>query len=184
MEDNYFDKKLKKILESPPDFKLDQSALAAMGHRLDDLHIKEKSRRRALAGWLLLFLPLFAGGFYFFSDYQTLNKQVELLTVKLENIEKDTLHNKIITYQYDTVYTVVYKEKIIEREIIKQKGSNNNLQPPYGLPFKYLKSFPNNNVFSHWGLDATGPELLAGSPNSSFFSLVKRTGMKRKKKNR
>lgn len=172
MDDNYFDKKIKNILNAPPEFGLDPMSMMDMEKRLIPFNTKEKNRQQTLAWWLLLFLPLFAGGFYFFTSYQNLNNQVQLLTEHINNIQQDTLKHQYITYRYDTIYTTIYKEKIIERTVVKKTEKENFSQKYVGIKNTYFNLNPNsrNSLISHWSLGLNGPVLLNRGPNSSFFN--------------
>ena len=116
MEDNYFDEHLKNILENPPDFEPDAKAIADMNRRLDS--DQQTARRWVLPLWWLiplLLLPFLFGGIYLFTKYQKLNRKLDDLTLHTTKFYQDTINNQHITYQYDTIYRVIYQDSIVKR---------------------------------------------------------------------
>ena len=111
MEDNYFDKKIKGIIDDPPEFPVDPNAAANMEAKLAGL-TKRKKRGAIILWWpWLLVLPFLGFGIWGFMQMRTLQNQMSDLQSKLEKNENtDTLIKQVI-YQYDTIYKVIYQEK-------------------------------------------------------------------------
>lgn len=113
MEDNYMDKKLKKILENPPEMKPDFQAIADMKKRLEEAKApKKKKRGGAASGWLLplLILPFLLSSLFYYHKYSSLDERLNALTSQITQTKQDTIQKTYITYQYDTIYNVIYKE--------------------------------------------------------------------------
>ncbi|MFK7937448.1 MAG: outer membrane beta-barrel protein [Saprospiraceae bacterium] len=118
MEDNYFDDKLKKILQSPPDFEVDEGAIANMHRKLDAENMGRPHRGLMSYIWWLLplvLLPFLGGGIFLFNKYQNLQEQFEQLTQQVQTVRLDTVTHKHIIYQYDTIYNVIYQEVAVPR---------------------------------------------------------------------
>ena len=77
MDNNYMDKKLKTILESPPDFIPDEAALNDMQQRLRAVN-KPKQKRNILPflGWIFLIPLLLSLGFIYkkYADLKSKSK--------------------------------------------------------------------------------------------------------------
>lgn len=152
MEDNYFDNKLKDILENPPEFKPDARAISDMERRLD-APINNKPSRAAWLWWLLplFFLPFLFGTIFFYTKYQTLNTKLNDLNSQLIHYQKDTTSQNYITYHYDTIYNTIYKDIIVERHYERQ------VVPP---PIRYA-------TFGNY----SNPSNLLGSRNLTDFGV-------------
>jgi hypothetical protein len=108
MDEQQFDKRLKEILETPPEFELAPSAMKDMQKRLQ---ASKRKRRGAWVWWLvaaLLLLPLLGGMGYLFAQYQKLQQEVDFLSQQ-SNIQRDTVLEKQIIYHFDTIYRTVYR---------------------------------------------------------------------------
>lgn len=178
MGDNYFDEKLKDILESPPEYEPDTLALQDMQKRL-------RGRGGGASGiawvpWLLssaLLLLLTGGGI--------LLQRLSHMQSKLDHLENqltvtkttsDTIIHQQIIQHYDTIYTIIYKEKYLPVE--EALASFPDLYRP---TFPRLLSQPGiarsqdgQSVFDQgiysWSLDENRYSLLERSPSSSFFA--------------
>ena len=120
MEDKYFDKKIKSILESPPAMRPDANALADMKRRLDNINTPREHSSKGLL-WLLplLILPFLFGTLFFYQKYQNLNQEINKLQSQFTQLNQNKIQNNYITYHYDTIYRTIYKDKIIERQFEK-----------------------------------------------------------------
>lgn len=112
MDDNYFDKKIKKILESPPEFEPQAADIKAM-QQLIRAEQSGDQKKRNWWPWLLLLLLLLSlgGGGYLYQKYSATNQQLLLLTQRIDEIEsaQTHIHTQKTVYQYDTIYKVVYE---------------------------------------------------------------------------
>lgn len=190
MGDNYFDEKLKDILESPPEYEPDTLALQDMQKRL-------RGRGGGASGiawipWILsaVLLLLLAGGGVLFQRLFTLQSKIDRLENQLTSVQTTTdtiIHQQIIQH-YDTIYTIIYKEKYLPVE--EALASFPNLYRP-GSPTLFsrlgtrgtLNETPvfDQGIFS-WSLDENRYSLLERSPSSSFFttdSLTAEVGMEK-----
>jgi hypothetical protein len=110
MNEKDFDKIMKGILENPPEFPVDPQAKAAMQGLLD-----AQAKSSATLPWLryvaaLLLIPLFTYGWslhrklnYSYDKIATLEQQIS----KLDQSTRDTIIQKEIVYQRDTVIKVI-----------------------------------------------------------------------------
>ena len=124
MEDNYFDKKLKDILENLPPFEPDARAIADMKRRLET--IPSKNRQSVLGFWWLiplLILPFLFGGIFFYLKYQNINQKLDEVTLQLKHFQKDTIIQNHITFHYDTIYNLIYKDVVVNRHFEKVNPS-------------------------------------------------------------
>ena len=131
MDENLqFDKSLKRGLESPPEFIVNQAGLDDMSRRLDGINEKKKWK-----GWWLLF-PLFfaalAGDILFVNNkFAALEQELNQLKSNAVIIQNDTIIRKHITYQYDTIYNTIYKSVYVKEEInvaqSLERGAETNL---------------------------------------------------------
>jgi|GEM_PF-5563553 len=177
MGDNYFDEKLKDILESPPEYQPDALALQDMQQRLRDRGGGVKGR--TWFPWVLsaiLFL-LLAGAAILFHRLAVLQTQFTQLEDQLTTVQSTTdtiIHQQIIQH-YDTIYTIIYKEKYLPvQEALSQ------FPELYGatIPSLFLRerngTLPPSSAYNQgllsWSLDANRYSLLERSPSSSFFS--------------
>jgi hypothetical protein len=120
----------KKILEQPPPMLPDMEALKDMHRRLDEHEERKAKEKSALLWWLipLCVLPFLFSSMYFFSKYQTAQKNLEILNsqlaqnhVNLKASAIDTLTQRITIYEYDTILNTIYQDQIINRK--KSKSS-------------------------------------------------------------
>lgn len=177
MGDNYFDEKLRDILESPPEYEPDALALQDMQQRLRDRG--GGIRGRTWFPWVLsaiLFL-LLAGAAVLFQQLAVLQSQVQQLEDQLTTVQSTTdtiIHQQIIQH-YDTIYTIIYKEKYLPvQEALAQFPELYEASSPSlfwgerngGL----ITSTGNNQGLLSWSLDENRYSLLERSPSSSFFS--------------
>ena len=123
-EDDLF----KKILEDHPQFKPADADIKDMRRRLDQAEASP-SQNGILGWWLpLLLIPFLLGGFYLFNQNHQLNTKINFLQTQIETTKKDSIQKNFITYRYDTIYNVIYKDKIIERQYYKERlGSFSNV---------------------------------------------------------
>ena len=181
MDEKNFDNKVRDILGNPPSFDMPPSALEDMKRRLNEN--PSSSRRGAAWWWLpLLLLPFLLSGLFLFSKYQSLNNQVNALSLQLSKIQKDSSQtHKLITYQYDTVYTTIYKEVIIERRYEAAASNAYQVTDASTLPYYHPSTLNLSNLQQRyfnvqsmdWDLGQTGPLLLNSGPNSSFSSTMR-----------
>ncbi len=157
MEDNYFDKKLKDILEDPPIFEPDAGAIVDMKRRLEATKSKKQQSVFGL-GWLipLLLLPFLFGSIFFFIKYKNLNQKLDDITLQLNHFQKDTNTHNYVTYHYDTIYKVIYKDIIVERTYENASPSPPILSHYYqnGSLFSNLSNAPYLTEFGRLGLEA------------------------------
>jgi hypothetical protein len=115
MENDYFDEKLKRILENAPQFEPTADDLLDMQNRLAGIRAKAapKSGWWTLAWLLPLFLLLFLLlSLFFIQKINRLEKAIGLLeakTLKNQTVQVDTIFEKRTIYQIDTVYHLVYR---------------------------------------------------------------------------
>ncbi|MBX2877004.1 MAG: hypothetical protein KTR30_33100 [Saprospiraceae bacterium] len=178
MGDNYFDEKLKDILESPPEYEPDTLALQDMQKRL-------RGRGGGASGiawipWVLssVLLLLLAGGGILFQRLFTLQSKIDRLENQLTTTQTTTdtiIHQQIIQH-YDTIYTIVYQEKYLPVEAALANFPN--LYRPnsptlfsQGGTRRTLSGQPvlDQGIYS-WSLDENRYSLLERSPSSSFFT--------------
>ena len=174
MEDNYFDKKIKGILESSPEFQPDQSALTDMQARLRTIPRPKKKRRGLFFLIPLLLLPVLLGAGFFYKKYDDLKNQVTELNFKISEINqtlrRDTIIEKQIIHHYDTIHTTVYREKYIKE---KQPNKNNfyqiGFQPPlYTSNQLNTSPFYTPNILG-WSIGNSKNSLFTKNPGSSIF---------------
>lgn len=114
MEKHHTDDLFKKILEQPPPMRPRIEDLEDMNRRLEEENRKQKKTFFWMLPFLLVLPFLGATAFYYFK-YQTANQLIEQLQTKKEIVEtKDTVHQRITIYQYDTIKTVIYEEVIAQ----------------------------------------------------------------------
>ncbi len=175
MDDNYFDKKLKDILESGPDIHPDESAMMDMRQQLRSIE-KPKRKRRFLPILLsLLLLPILFGGGYLFQKIKTLNEKVILLSEEISKTHYiDTIIQKEIIYQIDTVFNTVYYEKIIREESSDRPRNEYNSSLVYrsgiGQPGRYTPFVFNTRVNDDWSIGKRRIPLFAQNPSFSLFN--------------
>jgi len=156
MDDKYFDDELKKILESPPDFQPDKTAINDLKNRLESLHLSKRNRVswRSLLFLLLLFFVL-GGGFIFYEEYNRLKNEVQQLSQQLiniqdeESIDSSIIIKKRIIYEIDTIYHIINQQNTI-------KSVNNSLS----IPNHQLERTPPNNFsnlsYKNWDIVVNG----------------------------
>ena len=120
MEDNYFDKKLKRILESSPDIPVDPLASQDMLRRLRASK-ETRHKRSGLMAFLPLLLLLFLlGGGYLLYKVNNLNHQLISLHQQLNNqsstVQIDTITRNQVIHHFDTIYRVVYQKVYLPDE--------------------------------------------------------------------
>ena len=171
MDDNFFDDKLKRILESPPEYRPDMAAVSDMQNRLRAAQFISGKNMGWLALVPFLFLSVLFGGGFFYYKTKALNTEVIELRKQIAqfNVQKDTLINKHIVYQYDTIYKVTYIEKTIENKtpVYSNPISNNYLASSY-LPKQIGRLNSLKNKFD-WGPDKYGFPVPGRLPGLSFF---------------
>lgn len=171
MDENYFDKKLKDILESPPSFEPDANAMQLMQQRLRAA--QSPTKRRGIWPWFLsLFLLLFLlGGGILYSQQKVLTAQVTSLHHQLSLITRDTVVEKQIIHHFDTIYTTVYREKYIRltRPNYTQHLSESSLGDySYSNPIFSYSGYSRKGLLS-WSLGKRLISLLDENPDSSFL---------------
>lgn len=120
MDEKHFDESLKKILENAPSFEVDEQAIADMRHRLDEA----ERRKRSGVGWpwwlaALIALPFLITSIFFYLKLQKYQDQVNGETLHLTQ-RIDTIIEKHVVYHFDTIYTKVYREMILEPEYVSR----------------------------------------------------------------
>ncbi len=171
MDENYFDKKLKDILESPPSFEPDANAMLLMQQRLRAA--QSPSKRRGIWPWLLslLFLLFLLGGGALYSKQKALNSALTALNKQLTLITQDTVIEKQIIHHFDTIYTTVYIEKYIglTRPNLIQDWSESSLADySYSNPIFSYSGYSRKGLLS-WSLGKRLISLLDERPDSSFL---------------
>lgn len=167
MDDNYLDKKLKGILESPPELEPDPAAVLDMKQRLSKLHGRE---RRGFVWWpVIALLGLLAGGYLIFL-FQGLNRKVNTLNEQLTLLTlRDTLVEHRIVYRIDTIYQTIYRDRIGQTQAIPYFNTSSS----YYLKANHLPiiDIQRENTNLGWGYrDPYNLSLLTvGSGDSSFF---------------
>ncbi len=117
MEDNYFDKKIKGILESPPEFQPDIEAMNNMRARLRSSQGRRRNRNLLPFLMAMLLIPILLGAGFFYKKYNVLSQDMAALQQQLLTLEqRDTIIKKEIIYQIDTVYNIIYQEKYVYAE--------------------------------------------------------------------
>lgn len=172
MEDKYFDDKLKNILNSPPEFEVDEAAIVNMQSKLRDAQPSSNNNRRSgFAIPLLLGLLLLGAGYGFYkieklsSELSAFMNEEKSLTLK-----KDTVFEKHIVYQYDTIYNVIYKEKYIMTE--KPIENTSLVFDPRFLERtqnKHKNNFTISKMNLGWSPEGSGYSLLNKIPGSRTF---------------
>lgn len=122
MDEQQFDKDLKNLLENSPPFEPSEQALEDMKARLDQAY---GCKRWWIPWWWwvpLLVLPFAGGMIYFLIKFQTLNNQLNAISLQLKNQQLDTTTHHYTLYHYDTVYTKV---------IIRKRGEEPLITPNY-----------------------------------------------------
>ncbi len=174
MDDNYFDKKLKGILESPPDFQPDSNALNDMQSRLRASKQPIKKNRRLLFLLLpLLLLPFLLGGYVFYQKYDHLNEKIVELNKQIVQInQRDTIVEKQIIHHYDTIYNVIYRETYIREQSPKTRTS---FSSGWYSPGFYSRPF-----YSPYSTTSQGYSLHTSTlnPSTPFYTLVDQTAFR------
>lgn len=156
MEDNYLDKKFREILENPPQMEPPESAIEDMRNRLTGEGERKKRGMVLPIWWPFLLTILFVlGSFLFFQKYQSLNQKFDALNLQLTEIQNDTLINKTIVYQFDTIVNTIYKDVIIERRYEKAAGFTENERR-------------NNAVFSSNNFNLFGKKSYGNSEQNRY----------------
>lgn len=178
MGDNYFDEKLKDILESPPEYEPDTLALQDMQKRL-------RGREGGASGnawvpWILsslLLLLLTAGGFLLqrLSHMQSKMDHLENQLTTIKSTSDTLIHQQIIQH-YDTIYTIIYREKYlpVEEALASFPSLYRPTFPSLLSQHGIRRSLHEQPVFDQgiysWGLDENRYSLLERSPSSGFFA--------------
>ncbi|MFK7807944.1 MAG: outer membrane beta-barrel protein [Saprospiraceae bacterium] len=176
MDENYIDKKLKDILESPPEFSPDEAAVADMRRRLGATPPKKRTAIFPFL-WPLLFLPLFIGAWFFYKKYEKLEKAFTVLNSKFIDQQnsthtRDSIFTQQTIYKIDTVYEIRYQVKYLT-EAGEERSNRNPSQSSYSSYFYYSNRFENSrnspkNIY--WSLGDYRNSLFAQSPGSSYFN--------------
>jgi len=166
MANKYTDKKLKEILENPPEMKPDFNALSDMKRRLEEAAPKKK---KALNPWFwllpLFILPFIGSSIFFYLKYETLNEKLDQLTLQSVDFQQDTVHKSYITYQYDTIYTTIYKEILIELPVEEKAFSTLDLTSRYP------------NLFQQNSIQGSTPSIFDGGQNFNQPGLFASPGL-------
>ena len=128
MEKNrHNDNLFKKILEDHPDFPPPKEDIEDMRRRLDEAN--QPQRKKGFFFWWipLLLLPFVLGSSYIFYQNQNLKSELQSIHHQLLTSKKDTTEQRHITYHFDTIYNVIYKDKIIERTFYPDGVSNSHI---------------------------------------------------------
>lgn len=171
MDENYFDEKLKDILESPPTFEPDANAVQLMQQRLRAAQSPPK--RRGIWPWLIslvLLLFLLAGG-ALYSKQKALTSQLTSLNQQLSLLTQDTVVEKQIIHHFDTIHTTVYIEKYIRltRPSLTQDWRESSLANySYSNPIFSYSGYSRKGLLS-WSLGKRLISLLDERPDSSFL---------------
>jgi len=173
MEDKYFDKKLKKLFESPPEFEPSEAAISDMKTRLQQLP-KTKGFPWIPLLLSLLFLLFSFGSLFIYQKYQNLQNQFTKLiqSINTTQIQIDTVFEKQVIYQIDTIYKTIYQT---EYKYINTNTNSIEYKPTLSLftrptLFSNLSttSSPSNDF--RWGLGTYDLPLFATRSDSSLFS--------------
>ena len=116
MDEFYFDKKIKQVFETAPDFQPDPEALRDMRQRLREAKAGRASAFAMSALWPALLLLLFTmgGGGYLLWQNNNLARDVKRLQgLYSETIHRDTIIEKQVIYRFDTIYSVVYRDHFV-----------------------------------------------------------------------
>lgn len=178
MGDNYFDEKLKDILESPPEYEPDTLALQDMQQRL-----RGRGGGASSVNWIpwilsSVWLLLLVGGGFLLQRLSHMQSKLEQLENRLTTTKStsDTIIHQQIIQHYDTIYTIIYREKYLPVE--EALASFPNLYRPaspslFNQPGT-VRSLSGQPVFDQgiysWSLDENRYSLLERSPSSGFFA--------------
>lgn len=175
MEDKYFDDKLKGILESPPDFDIEPSAITEMQRRLRENNTSQNRRRGFPLLLLLVILPFLFGSIFFYNKYEKLNREISELKneFKKNTYRKDTIFQKKIIYQYDTIYNVIYKGEVLNNKLSNNHTPEQNKnQTRYIFRPRQMGLYENSFIpDAGWSLAQPGSSLLNRNRPGSTFSL-------------
>lgn len=172
MDDNYFDKKLKDILESHPKIEPDSSAVQDMQQRLKS--IQKPGRQRSILPFLMasLLLLMLSGMLFFYKKYDTLHSEVLKLNQQINTQETriDTIIQKQIIFQIDTVYNTIYHEIYITKKQAteQQPFIASNIAQWYANTTVPSRVF-NPSVTIDWSSGEEKNSLFAKNPGSSIF---------------
>lgn len=180
MDDNYLDKKLKGILESPPDRVPDRSDMLDMQRRLRGMRAGDNGGRSGfpILFWLpLLLLALLSG--FFWQKYRGLEGKIQELTQQLSLTGRtDTLIEKQYIYRIDTIYQTVYHYFKNEPAYLTTEQSATPDQPAGVLDANPLfTSFISQRIATSdfdWSLNGHTFSLLEHGPGSGFLSYGRR----------
>lgn len=140
MEHNDFDEKIKNLLSKPP---LEQPSPQEMEQFQSKLR-RTKEDPRWRAWWpLLLALPILLGMADLYMQNKKLSQQVATFeTFGHKILVYDTLVNKTVVYQVDTVFRTIYLEKrALQRQPILLSGLAGNDRRPFTRPLSIGSSF-------------------------------------------
>ncbi len=178
MGDNYFDEKLKDILESPPEYEPDTLALQDMQKRL-------RGRGGGASGiawvpWILssVLLLLLTGGGFLLQRLSNMQSKLDHLENQLTTAQttNDTIIHQQIIQQYDTIYTIIYREKYlpVEEALASFPSLYRPASPRLLSQPGIARSLSGQPVFDQgmysWSLDENRYSLLERSPSSGFFA--------------
>lgn len=168
MDDNYFDKKLKNLLQSPPDFEPDATAIDDMKARLHSL--PRKKNFPWIATLLSLLFLLFLSSSIFF--YQKYNHLQEKLTTQfqLQN-HTDTIIKTQIIYQIDTVYNTIYHTEYITSNTSTLVYNNSSLNQNRFGAYTNTSLLNSSRDNYRWSLRNHNFPLFATHSDSSFSTL-------------
>ena len=116
-EHKHSDDLFKKILENHPDFVPEQNDIEDMRRRLDEVGRVGNKNTLSWVWIAALLIPFLIGTVILFFQNKNLTQQIDLLHSKINSIEIDSTQQKHITYHFDTVYQIIYEDKIIKRQI-------------------------------------------------------------------
>lgn len=183
------DESFKKILENHPQFKPSQTDLEDMRKRLDDAE-KPQQKSGMVLWWVpLLLLPMLMGSGYLFFQNQKLNTELQELSIKVSNIQNDTILSHT-TFIYDTIYRTTYIDNIVERNRIHTSDSNVNSWTASALNYRQdnLRAFAFNSpsLFFEDGKNLPFQFINPSNPfelNNSFTTLQRYQSFKEKNQN-
>ncbi len=171
MEDKYFDKKIKGILESAPDLEPDELAVQDMRKRLKEL--PGRKRRSFLYLIPLLLVPFLMLGGFFYKKYSDLQKQLVLLNTEISTIKQyqktDTIFEKTTIHHYDTIFNVIYREHYVKASKEKIRTYTGFQSPFYNQGLLYSETFYTPYILSR-SLGKPSNSLFTFRPGSGLFN--------------
>ncbi len=161
MDDFYFDRKMKQVSESAPELTPSWEAMKDMRKRLRRAKAGQVAGFKASALWPLIWLLLLAtgGGFLLWQNNRLSRDVHRLEQLYGQTLHRDTVVEKHVVYRYDTIYSVVYRDRYIVPASMTAFGPPSDLIAP---------KTRHHNAAERYGI--SGLSLLDLRPSSGLLS--------------